>query len=89
MDEFFESDNQIAQVNVVDREMRRQEMRRAKTRKVMTGVISIALAGSVLLGGGYAAVASTHQTATKKVVKASKADKKIVKHKKHPKKSNS
>ena len=87
MSDFFESDTRatVAASGVVDREMRRQEMRRAATRKLATRVVAVALAGSLVLGGGFAAFAASHPS-TKSVavahahVKATKT-----KHKKHKK----
>jgi predicted anti-sigma-YlaC factor YlaD len=85
--DYFEPDSSSPAAGAVDREMRRQELRRAQTRRFATRAIAVALAGAVVLGGGFAAFGATHHAASKKVVTASAKAHKPAKHKKKPKKS--
>jgi hypothetical protein len=72
--DFFESSDGTAAAGRVEREMRRQELRRAEKRRLMTGVVSVALASTLVLGGGFAAFGATHPTKPKKAtVAAAKA----------------
>ena len=88
MSDFFESDGSAPVAGAMDREMRRQELRRAETRKLATRVIAVALAGAVVLGGGFAAFGATHHSLSKKAAAATvTAHVKSAKHKKKHKHS--
>ena len=85
MSDFFEPDTTALAIanpaGAVDREMRRQELRRAANRKWATGVIGVALAGTLVLGGGFAAYAASHPSPSKSAASVSKTHAKAVKHK--------
>jgi hypothetical protein len=85
MSDFFESDVRATAPGAVEREMRRQELRRAEKRRLATGFVAIALTGTLLLGGGFAAFGATHSSKPKKASVKAAAPAKPSKHAKKSK----
>lgn len=93
MSEFFKSDTQAMAADDLERELRREERLHAERRRMATWGVALAVAGTVILGGGIAAFAASQRpampAAANVIAAPIKAAKAKSKHKKKHKKVSS